>query len=146
MPAHWWEPHRELRFLLGNIGDLPKGDVVAEAMHTPADSLDGWALGELARVQGEVRDAFARHALREAHLALFDFCNDTLSSVYCAAAKDRLYCDRADAPRRRRKPRHARAIHAQFRPARAAWVTVVRERDVAAKRFSLFVDSESGSP
>jgi hypothetical protein len=33
-----------------------------------------------------------------------------------------------------------------FRPARAAWVTVVRERDVAAKRFSLFVDSESGSP
>jgi isoleucyl-tRNA synthetase len=94
-----------LRFLLGNIGDLPKGDVVKEAMATDPASLDGWALAELARVQGEVRDAFTRHAFREAHQAIFDFCNDTLSSVYCAAAKDRLYCDRADAPRRRQTQR-----------------------------------------
>jgi isoleucyl-tRNA synthetase len=94
-----------LRFLLGNIGDLPKGDVVKQAMATDSASLDGWALGELARVQGEVRDAFTRHAFREAHQAIFDFCNDTLSSVYCAAAKDRLYCDRADAPRRRQTQR-----------------------------------------
>jgi isoleucyl-tRNA synthetase len=94
-----------LRFLLGNIGDLPKGDVVKEAMATDPASLDGWALAELARVQGEVRDAFTRHAFREAHQALFDFCNDTLSSVWCAAAKDRLYCDRADAPRRRQTQR-----------------------------------------
>jgi isoleucyl-tRNA synthetase len=94
-----------LRYLLGNIGDLPKGDVVKEAMATDPASLDGWALAELARVQGEVRDAFTRHAFREAHQAIFDFCNDTLSSVYCAAAKDRLYCDRADAPRRRQTQR-----------------------------------------
>jgi isoleucyl-tRNA synthetase len=94
-----------LRFLLGNIGDLPKGDVVKEAMATDPASLDGWALAELARVQGEVRDAFTRHAFREAHQAIFDFCNDTLSSVWCAAAKDRLYCDRADAPRRRQTQR-----------------------------------------
>ncbi len=94
-----------LRFLLGNIGDLPAGDVVAEAMQAEPESLDGWALAELARVQAGVRDAFARHAFREAHLALFDFCNHALSSVYCAAAKDRLYCDRTDAPRRRRTQR-----------------------------------------
>jgi isoleucyl-tRNA synthetase len=94
-----------LRFLLGNIGDLPKGDVVKEAMATDPASLDGWALAELARVQGEVRDAFTRHAFREAHQTIFDFCNDTLSSVWCAAAKDRLYCDRADAPRRRQTQR-----------------------------------------
>jgi len=94
-----------LRFLLGNIGDLPAGDVVAQAMLAEPESLDGWALAELARVQGAVRDAYTRHAFREAHLAIFDFCNDALSSVWCAAAKDRLYCDRADAPRRRRTQR-----------------------------------------
>ncbi len=94
-----------LRFLMGNIGDLPTGDCVAEAMRTPPESLDGWALGELSRVQREVRDAFNRYAFREAHLAIFDFCNDTLSSVYCAATKDRLYCDPVDAPRRRQTQR-----------------------------------------
>ena len=101
-----------LRFLLGNIGDLPKGDAVAEAMRTPPDSIDGWAMGEFARVQGFVRDAYTRHAFREAHLALFDFCNDTLSSVYCAAAKDRLYCDRADA-KRRRQTQHVMRLMAE---------------------------------
>jgi isoleucyl-tRNA synthetase len=63
-------------------------------------------------VQGFVRDAYTRHAFREAHLALFDFCNDTLSSVYCAAAKDRLYCDRADA-KRRRQTQHVMRLMAE---------------------------------
>ncbi|MCZ6507295.1 MAG: class I tRNA ligase family protein, partial [Acidobacteria bacterium] len=36
-----------------------------------------------------------------AHLLLFDFCNDTLSSFYLDALKDRLYCDRPDSKRRR---------------------------------------------
>jgi len=31
---------------------------------------------------------------------LYDFCNDTLSSVYLAAVKDRLYCDDLDSQRR----------------------------------------------
>jgi isoleucyl-tRNA synthetase len=35
--------------------------------------------------------------------AIYNFCNDAMSSVYLAATKDRLYCDAAsDSPRRRR--------------------------------------------
>lgn len=32
---------------------------------------------------------------------MFDFCNETLSAIYCVAVKDRLYCDRVDTQRRR---------------------------------------------
>ncbi|MEM8931539.1 MAG: class I tRNA ligase family protein [Acidobacteriota bacterium] len=42
-----------------------------------------------------------RNLTRQAHLALFDFCNDTMSSFYLDATKDRLYCDRPDSSRRR---------------------------------------------
>jgi isoleucyl-tRNA synthetase len=31
---------------------------------------------------------------------LYHFCSDTLSAFYCAAVKDRLYCDKPDSPRR----------------------------------------------
>jgi isoleucyl-tRNA synthetase len=43
-----------------------------------------------------------RYAFREAHLGLFDFCNDAVSATYCVAVKDRLYCDEVDSARRRR--------------------------------------------
>lgn len=40
-----------------------------------------------------------------AQQALYHFCNETLSAVYLAAVKDRLYCDAVDEPRRRRTQR-----------------------------------------
>ena len=58
-------------------------------------------LGRTARLQRQVRDAFERYAFRKAHQLLYDFCNETLSAFYCAAVKDRLYCERSDAPCRR---------------------------------------------
>jgi isoleucyl-tRNA synthetase len=45
--------------------------------------------------------AYARYDFRDAHLALRDFCAETLSAVYLDAVKDRLYCDRPSSPRRR---------------------------------------------
>ena len=50
----------------------------------------------------EVRGYYSKFQFRKAHEALFSFCNETLSSTYLTTIKDRLYCDRADAPRRRR--------------------------------------------
>jgi isoleucyl-tRNA synthetase len=47
-------------------------------------------------------DGLLNYELRRAHLAIFDFCNDTLSAIYCVAVKDHLYCDQPDSPRRRR--------------------------------------------
>ncbi|HMN95281.1 MAG TPA: isoleucine--tRNA ligase [Phycisphaerales bacterium] len=96
-----------LRFLLSNLDDLPQDD---RAEAPDPRSIDGWILGETARVQRTVLDAYERFEFRTAHLAIFDFCNETLSATYCAAVKDRLYCDRRDAPRRRRTQRAMREI------------------------------------
>lgn len=91
-----------VRFLLSNLADFdPEKDAVDLAEIEP-HSVNGWILGHAAEVERKVRDAMGRYAFREAHLALFDFCNDTLSATYCVAVKDRLYCDSPDAPRRRR--------------------------------------------
>ncbi len=90
-----------LRFLLSNLSDyeLPEPGAQPEV---DRHSIDGYALEELARVQRHVLEAYRRFEFRRAHQLLYDFCNDTLSAFYCAAVKDRLYCDRADSPRRRR--------------------------------------------
>jgi len=93
-----------LRFLLSNLFDAPAWSVDEAqrlAAAAPHETLDSWLLGELAALEGDVRAAFRSFDFRRAHLAIFNFCNETLSAAYCAAVKDRLYCDRADSPRRR---------------------------------------------
>ena len=96
-----------LRFLLSNLYDFecstagkPGHCVSTEAM--PATSLDAWVLSRLNTLTQTVRDAYAKYDFKTAQQALYDFCNDTLSAEYLAAVKDRLYCDKADSPRRRR--------------------------------------------
>jgi isoleucyl-tRNA synthetase len=97
-----------LRFMLSNLSDFVPSAGGATGGHCvavkdiPPTSIDAWMLGELDRVSAEVRAAYAAYEFRTAHLKLYDFCNDTLSSVYLAAVKDRLYCDKAGAARRRR--------------------------------------------
>jgi len=91
-----------VRFLLSNLADFdPATDLVPNDEIEP-HTVDGWILGHAAQVERHVREAMNRFAFREAHLAIFDFCNDALSATYCVAVKDRLYCDVVDAPRRRR--------------------------------------------
>ena len=109
-----------LRFMLSNLDDFvvscaPKAEAggtpappKAEAGHCvdlkdfPATSIDAWVLSEFDKLSSVVRDAYARFDFRGAYSALYDFCNQTLSAVYLAAIKDRLYCDKADSARRRR--------------------------------------------
>ncbi|MEM6459404.1 MAG: class I tRNA ligase family protein [Planctomycetota bacterium] len=92
-----------LRFLLSNLDDFTPG---SDQRHTfteaDATSPDAWVMGELAKLMREVRDAYDAYAFRRATEAIFTFCNDTLSAVYLAAIKDRLYCDAPDSPHRRR--------------------------------------------
>ncbi len=96
-----------LRFLLSNLDDYDP----AAAPETPAPtSLDAWALSEFDRVSRRVCEAYARYDFRAAHNVLYDFCNETLSAVYLAATKDRLYCDRPDSPRRRATQRAMHTI------------------------------------
>ncbi len=96
-----------LRFLLSNLDDFvvstkdATGMCVDPAKMDPT-SIDAYVLAEAAHMQAKVRAAYDEYAFRKAHQLIYDFCNDTLSAFYCAAVKDRLYCDKADSPRRRR--------------------------------------------
>ena len=91
-----------IRFLLGNLADYdPKTD---RYQFSDADqhSIDAWANDQLDLLIIQVREAYETYHFRRIRDSIFNFCNDTLSSVYMAAIKDRLYCEALDSPKRRR--------------------------------------------
>ncbi len=101
-----------LRFMLSNLADFTpspagkdascgEGMCVAFSAYPPT-SLDAWVLGEFDALSATVKKCYEECDFRGATSAIYNFCNDTLSALYCAAVKDRLYCDRADSERRRR--------------------------------------------
>ncbi len=91
-----------LRFMLSNLYDFdPAKDAVPVAEIAPT-SLEAWLLGEFDALSAKVQAAYGEYDFQAVHKRVFDFCNDTLSAVYLAAAKDRLYCDKPDSARRRR--------------------------------------------
>lgn len=96
-----------LRFMLSNLDDFTptcegvQGHCVSHKSYPPG-GIDAWVMGEFNRVSVVVREAYDRFDFRTAQTALYDFCNQTLSAVYLAAIKDRMYCDAAGSVRRRR--------------------------------------------
>ncbi len=86
-----------LRFMLSNLYDYTPATHAAP----PPATLDAWVLAQLAELSKSVVAAYDRYDFRAVHLAVYDFCNNTLSATYCAAIKDRLYCDAPSSPRRR---------------------------------------------
>jgi len=95
-----------LRFMLSNLSDFTptcdgKDGHCVSLSSIPPTSIDAWVLGEFNTLEKTVVDAFNAYDFQAAHKAIFDFCNSTLSATYLAAIKDRMYCDKPDAPRRR---------------------------------------------
>jgi isoleucyl-tRNA synthetase len=88
-----------LRFMLSNLSDYR---AAGEGPEVRGRDLEAWVLGAYDALAAGVIGAYERFEFQVAHKLLYDFCNQTLSSVYLAAIKDRMYCDRADSPRRRR--------------------------------------------
>ncbi|HZW10066.1 MAG TPA: isoleucine--tRNA ligase [Phycisphaerales bacterium] len=91
-----------LRFMLSNLYDYPPAASDGAQREDSPASLDAWVLAAYAELERRVTEAYERYDFKTVHGAVYDFCNDALSAVYLAAVKDRLYCDRADSPRRRR--------------------------------------------
>jgi isoleucyl-tRNA synthetase len=89
-----------LRFMLSNLDDYSASSHPTSDIPHPT-SLEAWVLSEYNTVATNVLAAYNRYDFGAAHEALYNFCNETLSAVYLAAVKDRLYCDKADSPRRR---------------------------------------------
>jgi isoleucyl-tRNA synthetase len=87
-----------LRYLLSNLYDFkPENE-----LNVPDSSLDGWMLHELDDLIEAVTKAYDSYSLLRAFRLLHDFCSVQVSTIYSTAMKDRLYCDAADSPRRRR--------------------------------------------
>ena len=95
-----------LRFMLSNLYDFAPagGSKPANAVDLksiPPTSLDAWVLEQYDQLAASVVKAFSAYDFKTVEERIYDFCNETLSAVYLAAVKDRLYCDKADSPRRR---------------------------------------------
>ncbi len=96
-----------LRFMLSNLYDFTAscdgkaGHCVPMSDIAPG-TLDAWVLQEIDTLSEQVTRAYEQYEFKRIHALVYDFCNDTLSSKYLAAVKDRLYCDKPDSPRRRR--------------------------------------------
>lgn len=90
-----------LRFLLSNLADFSPDKAVDLTAIDPT-SIDAFVLARTEELRERVVAAYGNFQFRQVHTLLFDFCNETLSSFYLDAVKDRLYCDRADSERRRR--------------------------------------------
>jgi isoleucyl-tRNA synthetase len=86
-----------LRYLLSNLYDY---DGVAVAV--PPGSLDGWVLDQFDALVRDTVAAYDGYQIHRAFRLLHDFCSVQISSVYGNAMKDRLYCDAATSPLRRR--------------------------------------------
>jgi isoleucyl-tRNA synthetase len=96
----WYRKLRNtFRFMLGNLSDYdPDTTSLDDALLT---DLDRYALAVLGDLVSRVREAYDRFELHTVHRSLVDYVSTDLSSFYLDVLKDRLYSDRADAPRRR---------------------------------------------
>ena len=91
-----------LRFLLGNLADFDPSTDAVEVADIDPTSIDAWVLAEAVRYEQMIRRHFTQYEFRDANAGIYELCNDVLSANYLVAVKDRLYCDQADSPRRRR--------------------------------------------
>ena len=96
-----------LRFLLSNLDDFEpctpgnSGGMCVDLKLLDPTSIDSYILNLTAELQTNCLAAYERYEFRKVNQMLYDFCNDTLSAFYCAAVKDRLYCDKPASWRRR---------------------------------------------
>jgi isoleucyl-tRNA synthetase len=86
-----------LRILLGNLYDFDSSGSAPAEMTL----VDRWILDRLEGVIAECRAAYAAYEFHKVYHTLNQFCAVDLSSLYVDITKDRMYCDPADAGRRR---------------------------------------------
>jgi isoleucyl-tRNA synthetase len=87
-----------IRFMLANLSGFSDAERIGVA---EMPELERYILAELAELDAMVRHGYAEYDFNRVFNALFNFCTNELSAFYFDVRKDALYCDRADAPRRR---------------------------------------------
>ena len=96
-----------LRFLLSNLDGYEAIPYTQESLSTFCKELDpktpeAYILSKAQGLSETCLSAYKDFRFKEAHQALYQFCNSDLSSLYCSLVKDRLYCDEKNSPRRQR--------------------------------------------
>ena len=89
------------RFLLGNVNpeDFTKNDIVS---YENLDAVDRFMLVSLDDMTKKTVDAYNAYDFVLASSTMTNFMTNELSSYYCDFAKDILYCDKKNSPRRRK--------------------------------------------
>jgi isoleucyl-tRNA synthetase len=85
------------RILLANLDGFDP----AQASLDGATAIDRWVLSRLQEVIAVCREAYAEYDFRKVFQTLNQFVTVDISALYVDITKDRLYCDKADSPRRR---------------------------------------------
>jgi isoleucyl-tRNA synthetase len=87
-----------IRFMLANLAGFEEHEHIG---YDEMPELERFILAKLAELDASVRAGYAEYDFNRVHTQLFNFCTNELSAFYFDIRKDSLYCDRADAPRRR---------------------------------------------
>ena len=82
------------RYLLGNLNDMTKADLVDV---NDMDPLDRYALDVAARTHQRVQDAYRDYEFHKVFHSLHNLCSTDLSAFYLDILKDRLYSSRRSA-------------------------------------------------
>ncbi len=101
-----------LRILLANLHDFVEGTAPSVPSSSGTDgavpsslagttTVDRWILSKLQTVIAKCRAAYEAFDFRDVFETVNQFCAVELSALYVDITKDRMYCDRADSPRRR---------------------------------------------
>ena len=91
------------KFILGNFSD---GETVFDPAKDSVsfeqlEELDRWILMRLDELTDKVNEGYAAYDFHIVFKAIHNFCTVDLSSFYLDIVKDRLYCEKVDAPTRR---------------------------------------------
>ncbi len=87
-----------LRWMLGALAHYEEAQQVPRA---ELPELERLMLNELARLDGEIREAYAAYDYRKVVAVLTHFMNTDLSAFYFDIRKDTLYCEAYSSPKRR---------------------------------------------
>lgn len=87
---HYRRLRNTLRYLLGSLAGFSAAEKVAVA---EMPMLEKWVLHRLHELDGNIREAIARHDYHHIFIQLHQFCNADLSAFYFDIRKDVLYCD-----------------------------------------------------
>ncbi|MCI8468457.1 MAG: isoleucine--tRNA ligase, partial [Eggerthellaceae bacterium] len=86
------------RFLLGSLDDISEDALVRD--WDALESIDQWMMVRTEQLLAEVEASYEALRFNAVYRALYDYVNE-LSAVYMDVAKDRLYSEAPDSPRRR---------------------------------------------